>query len=38
MSTGSEALALFIGLRNATSRRLKVCSQCRYNSSGLYNF
>ncbi|KUJ13295.1 phenylalanine-tRNA synthetase [Mollisia scopiformis] len=32
-STGSEALALFIGLSNATSRRWGPCSPCRYNST-----
>ncbi|KAE8444421.1 hypothetical protein EG329_000512 [Mollisiaceae sp. DMI_Dod_QoI] len=32
-STGSEALALFIGLSNAASRRWGVCTPCRYNSS-----
>lgn len=33
ISTGSEALALFIGLSNATSRRLRVCTHCRYSST-----
>ena len=31
---GREALALFVGLGNVASRRLRVCTQCRYNSTG----
>lgn len=34
-SAGGEALVLFIGVGNTTSRRLRTCSQCRYNSTGL---
>ena len=34
VSAGREALALFIGLSNASSRRLRLCTQCRYNATG----
>ncbi|KAG0646084.1 Phenylalanyl-tRNA synthetase [Hyphodiscus hymeniophilus] len=33
ISTGGEALALFIGLRNVASRQLRLCTQCRSNST-----
>jgi hypothetical protein len=33
-SAGAEALALFIGLSNSTSRRLGACTQCRYGTTG----
>ncbi|TVY62702.1 Mitochondrial phenylalanine--tRNA ligase [Lachnellula suecica] len=32
-SAGKEALALFTGLANVSSRRLRVCTQCRYSSA-----
>ncbi|KAA8569194.1 hypothetical protein EYC84_000863 [Monilinia fructicola] len=32
-SRGSEVLKTFIGLRNGASKNLRVCGQCRYNSS-----
>ncbi|RDL40323.1 putative phenylalanyl-tRNA synthetase, mitochondrial [Venustampulla echinocandica] len=33
LSTASETLALFTGLVTSNSRRLPVCSQCRYSST-----
>ncbi|KAH6683074.1 hypothetical protein B0J14DRAFT_575022 [Halenospora varia] len=33
-STASEALARFTGLRSIIPRSLRVCTQCRYSSSG----
>lgn len=33
VSAGREALASFIGLSNASSRRLRLCTQCRYTST-----
>lgn len=33
-SATGEALALFIGLSNVTSRRLRICSSYRHNSTG----
>ncbi len=32
-STGTDALRLFIGLSNSTSRQLRICTQCRYNTA-----
>ena len=34
-SAGRESLALFTGLANGYSRGLRVCTQCRYKSTGL---
>lgn len=39
-SRGNEVLNAFIGLRNNTTRNVRVCGQCRYNSSvaGLFMY
>lgn len=39
-SRGSEVLKTFIGLSNGASKNLRVCGQCRYNSSvaGLFTY